>query len=114
MLALWAAFLCNGSSQPADAFLIDIGVPFEDDSNFVLVEHAALLMSTLMPGFGYAQRQPVRRHDRQPGTTPFGSLEWLLSGHSFAQGKLSRASWHGSLLYLFSVGQKYIVRRRIL
>jgi thiamine thiazole synthase len=48
MLALWAALLCNGSSQPADAFLIDIGVPFEDDSNFVLVKHAALLMATLM------------------------------------------------------------------
>jgi len=34
--------------KPADAFLADIGVPFEDDGNFVVVKHAALFMSTLM------------------------------------------------------------------
>ena len=34
--------------KPADAFLNDIGVPFEDDGNFVVVKHAALFMSTLM------------------------------------------------------------------
>jgi thiamine thiazole synthase len=48
MLAWWAVLFCNGSSQPVDAFLINIGVPFEDDNNFVLVKHAALLMSPLM------------------------------------------------------------------
>lgn len=34
--------------KPADAFLNDIGVPFEDDGNYVVVKHAALFMSTLM------------------------------------------------------------------
>jgi len=34
--------------KPADAFLTDVGVPFEDDGNFVIVKHAALFMSTLM------------------------------------------------------------------
>ncbi len=34
--------------KPADKFLNDIGVPFEDDGNYVVVKHAALFMSTLM------------------------------------------------------------------
>jgi len=34
--------------KPADAFLKDIGVPFEDEGNYVVVKHAALFMSTLM------------------------------------------------------------------
>ncbi|KAL9098042.1 MAG: hypothetical protein Q9187_009744 [Circinaria calcarea] len=34
--------------KPADSFLRDIGVPFEDEGNFVVVKHAALFMSTLM------------------------------------------------------------------
>jgi len=32
--------------KPADAFLNDIGVPFEDEGNFVVVKHAALFMSS--------------------------------------------------------------------
>ena len=34
--------------KPADRFLNDIGVPFEDDGNYVVVKHAALFMSILM------------------------------------------------------------------
>ncbi|OCT52434.1 Thiamine thiazole synthase [Cladophialophora carrionii] len=34
--------------KPADEFLNDIGVPFEDEGNYVVVKHAALFMSTLM------------------------------------------------------------------
>jgi cysteine-dependent adenosine diphosphate thiazole synthase len=34
--------------KPADAFLTDIRVSFEDDGNFVVVKHAAFSMSTLM------------------------------------------------------------------
>ena len=34
--------------KPADEFLNDIGVPYEDEGNFVVVKHAALFMSTLM------------------------------------------------------------------
>jgi cysteine-dependent adenosine diphosphate thiazole synthase len=34
--------------KPAEAFLNDIGVPFEDEGNYVVVKHAALFMSTLM------------------------------------------------------------------
>jgi len=34
--------------KPADAFLDDIGVPYEDEGNYVVVKHAALFMSTLM------------------------------------------------------------------
>lgn len=34
--------------KPADAFLREIGVPYEDDGNFVVVKHAALLTSTLL------------------------------------------------------------------
>jgi thiamine thiazole synthase len=33
--------------KPADVFLNDIRLPFEDNGNFVVVEHAALFMSTL-------------------------------------------------------------------
>lgn len=34
--------------KPAQKFLEDIGVPFEDEGNYVVVKHAALFMSTLM------------------------------------------------------------------
>jgi len=34
--------------KPADAFLDDIGVPYEDEGHYVVVKHAALFMSTLM------------------------------------------------------------------
>ena len=34
--------------KPADKFINDIGVPYEDDGNYVVVKHAALFMSTLM------------------------------------------------------------------
>lgn len=34
--------------KPADAFLNDIGVPYEDEGHYVVVKHAALFMSTLM------------------------------------------------------------------
>ena len=34
--------------KPAEKFLNDIGVPFEDEGNYVVVKHAALFMSTLM------------------------------------------------------------------
>ncbi|KAF3763771.1 hypothetical protein M406DRAFT_51506 [Cryphonectria parasitica EP155] len=34
--------------KPADAFLADLGVPFEDEGNFVVVKHAALFTSTIL------------------------------------------------------------------
>jgi thiamine thiazole synthase len=34
--------------KPADRFLTEIGVPFEDEGNFVVVKHAALFTSTLL------------------------------------------------------------------
>jgi thiamine thiazole synthase len=34
--------------KPADAFLKDLGVEFEDEGNFVVVKHAALFTSTLL------------------------------------------------------------------
>lgn len=34
--------------KPADAFLREVGVPFEDEGNFVVVKHAALFTSTIM------------------------------------------------------------------
>jgi len=34
--------------KPADAFLTELGVPFEDEGNFVVVKHAALFTSTLL------------------------------------------------------------------
>ena len=34
--------------KPADAFLSDLGVPYEDEGNYVVVKHAALFTSTLM------------------------------------------------------------------
>jgi len=34
--------------KPAEAFLTDLGVPFEDEGNFVVVKHAALFTSTLL------------------------------------------------------------------
>ncbi|KAI9743201.1 MAG: thiamine metabolism- protein [Claussenomyces sp. TS43310] len=34
--------------KPADAFLADLGVPFEDEGEFVVVKHAALFTSTLL------------------------------------------------------------------
>jgi len=34
--------------KPADAFLKDLGVPFEDEGDFVVVKHAALFTSTLL------------------------------------------------------------------
>jgi len=34
--------------KPADAFLRNIGVPYEDEGDFVVVKHAALFTSTLL------------------------------------------------------------------
>ncbi|MCJ1326796.1 thiamine metabolism- protein [Thelotrema lepadinum] len=34
--------------KPADAFLSEIGVPYEDEGNYVVVKHAALFTSTLL------------------------------------------------------------------
>ena len=34
--------------KPADAFLSDLGVPYEEEGNYVVVKHAALFTSTLM------------------------------------------------------------------
>jgi ribulose 1,5-bisphosphate synthetase/thiazole synthase len=34
--------------KPGQIFLDDIGVPYEDDGDFVVVKHAALFTSTLM------------------------------------------------------------------
>ncbi|KAF2718493.1 thiazole biosynthetic enzyme [Polychaeton citri CBS 116435] len=34
--------------KPADAFLREIGVPYEDDGDFVVVKHAALFTSTVL------------------------------------------------------------------
>ena len=34
--------------KPADVFLTDLGVPFEDEGNYVVVKHAALFTSTLL------------------------------------------------------------------
>lgn len=34
--------------KPAQKFLEDVGVPYEDEGNYVVVKHAALFMSTLM------------------------------------------------------------------
>jgi len=34
--------------KPADVFLRDVGVPYEDEGNFVVVKHAALFTSTLL------------------------------------------------------------------
>ncbi|PVH99713.1 Thi4-domain-containing protein [Periconia macrospinosa] len=34
--------------KPADAFLNDLGIPFEDEGDFVVVKHAALFTSTLL------------------------------------------------------------------
>ncbi|KAI3402016.1 hypothetical protein diail_3990 [Diaporthe ilicicola] len=34
--------------KPADLFLTDLGVPFEDEGNFVVVKHAALFTSTIL------------------------------------------------------------------
>ncbi|KAI9835277.1 MAG: hypothetical protein M1819_002421 [Sarea resinae] len=34
--------------KPADAFLRDLGIPYEDEGSFVVVKHAALFTSTLL------------------------------------------------------------------
>jgi len=34
--------------KPADAFLDDLGIPYEDEGDFVVVKHAALFTSTLL------------------------------------------------------------------
>lgn len=34
--------------KPADAFLREVGVPFEDEGDYVVVRHAALFTSTLL------------------------------------------------------------------
>lgn len=45
-------YICEWSTdtptQPADAFLREIGVPYEDEGDFVVVKHAALFTSTVM------------------------------------------------------------------
>jgi cysteine-dependent adenosine diphosphate thiazole synthase len=34
--------------KPANRFLIELGVPFEDEGNYVVVKHAALFTSTIL------------------------------------------------------------------
>ena len=34
--------------KPADTFLTELGIPFEDEGNYVVVKHAALFTSTLL------------------------------------------------------------------
>ena len=34
--------------KPADAFLREIGVPYEEEGNYVVVNHAALFTSTIL------------------------------------------------------------------
>ena len=34
--------------KPADAFLSELGIPYDDEGNFVVVKHAALFTSTLL------------------------------------------------------------------
>ena len=34
--------------KPADKFLVELGVPFEDEGAYVVVKHAALFTSTLL------------------------------------------------------------------
>lgn len=34
--------------KPADAFLREVGVPFEDEGDYVVVKHAALFTSTIL------------------------------------------------------------------
>ena len=34
--------------KPADAFLREVGVPYEDEGNFVVVKHAAIFTSTML------------------------------------------------------------------
>lgn len=34
--------------KPADAFLAELGIPYEDEGNYVVVKHAALFTSTLL------------------------------------------------------------------
>ena len=34
--------------KPADAFLREVGVPYEDEGSYVVVKHAALFTSTLL------------------------------------------------------------------
>lgn len=34
--------------KPADSFLAELGIPFEDEGNFVVVKHAALFTSTIL------------------------------------------------------------------
>jgi thiamine thiazole synthase len=34
--------------KPADRFLEEVGVPFEDEGDFVVVKHAALFTSTIL------------------------------------------------------------------
>jgi thiamine thiazole synthase len=34
--------------KPTDQFLTEIGVPFEDEGDFVVVKHAALFTSTIL------------------------------------------------------------------
>ncbi|KAI8444706.1 thiazole biosynthetic enzyme, mitochondrial [Phakopsora pachyrhizi] len=42
---LMSAMVCR---KPADEFLDDVGVPYEDEGNFVVVKHAALFTSTIL------------------------------------------------------------------
>lgn len=34
--------------KPADRFLEEVGVPFEDEGDFVVVKHAALFTATIL------------------------------------------------------------------
>ena len=34
--------------KPADRFLLELGIPFEDEGTFVVIKHAALFTSTIL------------------------------------------------------------------
>jgi cysteine-dependent adenosine diphosphate thiazole synthase len=44
LLSLCSKVVC----KPADHFLTELDVPFEDKDNFVLIKHAALFTSTIL------------------------------------------------------------------
>ena len=51
--------------KPADAFLGEIGVPYEDEGNYVVVKHAALFTSTLLSKVVAFPNVKVRARNRR-------------------------------------------------
>ncbi len=59
--------------KPADAFLDELQVPYEDEGSFVVVKHAALFTSTVLSKvLALPQRQDVQRHRRRGPDHPPG------------------------------------------